>query len=225
MPTHLLFDLDGTLTDPREGILACHRHALTALGLPIPSETELEQLIGPPLHSVYAGLLGPARASEVTRAVELYRERYASHGQYENTVFPDIPPGLAALASAGFTLLVCTSKAEVFAESIVEHFDLARYFRKVYGADLSGARAEKGELIAHLLKSEGLAPGDALMIGDRMHDVRGAHAHGVQCAGVLWGFGTREELAAAGADSIHASVAELLAFLGLSTQSGSASAM
>lgn len=206
----LFFDLDGTLTDPREGIVGCIRHALERLGCSAPPDPELDSCIGPPLRESFCRLAGEALADA---AVEHYRERFRATGMFENQVYPGVPEALAALGAAGWRLLVVTSKPAVFAEQIVRHFELAQHFGAVYGSELSGALTDKGQLIAHVLASEGLAPGQALMIGDRSHDVIGARKNAVRAAGVLWGYGTREELTGAGADRLYESVAALVSDL------------
>lgn len=206
----LFFDLDGTLTDPREGIVGCIRHALLRLECLVPPDPELDRCIGPPLRESFCRLAGEALADA---AVEHYRERFRATGMFENSVYPEVPGALQALAAAGWRLLVVTSKPGVFAEQILRHFELAPHFAAVYGSELSGLRADKSELIAHVLASEGILPESALMIGDRSHDVLGARKNGVRAAGVLWGYGSREELATAGADRLYESVGDLLADL------------
>jgi phosphoglycolate phosphatase len=196
---NILIDLDGTLTDPREGIVACFKHALVKLGQGCPSDSELERYIGPPLYESFGQLLGSTDPQRINRAVDLYRDRFSSTGMFENTVYPGIEPALAMLRDLGAVLFVATSKAQVFAERIIEHFGLDRFFRAVYGSELDGARANKADLIAHILKAESILPLSALMVGDRAHDVLGAKANGVFAIGVLWGYGSREELVAAGA--------------------------
>lgn len=203
----LLFDLDGTLTDPREGIVGCIRHALQCLGCAVPPDAELDRCIGPPLRESFCRLASGALADA---AVEHYRERFRASGMFENHVYPGVPEALTALCAVGWQLLVVTSKPAVFAEQIVRHFDLARYFSAIYGSELSGVRSDKGELIAHVLATEGIAPEHALMIGDRSHDIVGARKNGLRSAGVLWGYGTREELTEAGADRLYESVSVLM---------------
>lgn len=206
----LLFDLDGTLTDPREGIVGSLRHALAELGVPQPPDDELSGFIGPPLHESLRRFLGPKRANALPKALELYRERFASVGMFENKVYPGIPSALATLREAGWTLWVVTSKPSVFAAPILEHFALTRHFAGLHGSELSGERSDKGELIAHFLRVEGVPAAQATMIGDRKHDVAGARANGVRAFGVLWGYGTRAELAGAGADALYENVADLV---------------
>lgn len=207
---NLLFDLDGTLTDPRIGIVGCLRHALRRLDVPVPMDDELARFIGPPLHESFSRLLSAERALLVPKALELYRERYGTVGMFENRVYHGIPEGLAALRGAGWRLWVVTSKPSTFARPILQHFGLAQYFAGVHGSELSGERTDKGELIAYVLRTEGLSPGEAVMIGDRSHDVVGARTNNVRSRGVLWGYGTREELLSAGADRLYETVAELV---------------
>lgn len=215
----LLFDLDGTLTDPREGITRCVRHALSAVGAAVPHDEELVRWIGPPLHQSFRDYLGEDEV--VARAVEAYRARFAERGMFENRVYLGVPEALAELRGRGWTLFVATSKPAVFARKILEHFGLSAYFAGVYGSELSGERSDKAELIAHLLATEGVTSACATMIGDRAHDVLGARRNDVRALGVLWGYGSRTELQEAGADAVFASIAELRSALG-DGRSGSA---
>lgn len=207
----LIFDLDGTLTDPREGITRCIRHALEHLGIDHPESHDLERWIGPPLFETFTAIVGSERAPA---ALDAFRNWYSDVGLYENRVYDGIPPALAALRRDGHTLLVATSKPHLYAVRILEHFDLHRFFDGVYGSELSGERADKTELLTHLLREEQLDPKDAVMIGDRKHDVVAAKAVGMRSVGVAWGFGSKEELANAGADGISGSIDELLAWCG-----------
>lgn len=206
---HVVFDLDGTLTDPAPGIVACYRHVQTLLELPVSDDTALRRLIGPPLRAALAGLLASDDPTQVEHAVTLYRERFATTGLYENAVYPGVLELLAVLQQAGYTLWIATSKAHVYAREIARHFAFDGYFSGIYGAELTGERSNKAELLAHLLQSHGLDPRHTVMIGDREHDVLAAKAHGIHALGVLWGYGSRDELEAAGADSIACSIADL----------------
>jgi phosphoglycolate phosphatase len=206
----LFFDLDGTLTDSRPGIMACMRHALNAIGRECPSDDALLRFIGPPTHDAFRELLGSTDPELNARTIAIYRERYARLGLFENSVYPGIAAGLAELSAAGFSLWVVTSKPEVFAKQIIDHFELGSYFRRVYGSELSGERSHKGELIAHVLQNEHLSDAKAWMIGDRMHDIRGAKQNGLRAAGVLWGYGSHGELTDAGADSLFESMPALV---------------
>ena len=190
---NVLLDLDGTLTDPRDGIISCIRHALVGLDMPCPPDRELERYIGPPLHVSFGGMFG-IDSSKAQRAVELYRERFSVVGIFENKLYPGIPAALKALKHLGATLLVATSKPTVFAERIVEHFGLGEDVQAVFGSELDGTRSGKTESIAHVLKARAIRPAAAWMVGDREHDIRGANANRVQAIGALWGYGSREEL-------------------------------
>jgi phosphoglycolate phosphatase len=208
---HLLFDLDGTLTDSRPGILASMRSALRALGIDPPPDEALTRFIGPPTHLAFRELLGTQDSAVIDRAVALYRERFARVGMFENSVYPGVREGLQALGKSGFRSWVATSKPRVYAEQIVEHFGLRPFFVRVFGSELNGVRGDKADLIAYLLATEGLPVEGTWMIGDRLHDVVGAHKNALAAAGVLWGYGTRTELESAGADAIFASMADLVA--------------
>jgi phosphoglycolate phosphatase len=213
MRGNLFFDLDGTLTDPQEGILGCLRYALAAVGVPPPDDHELASFIGPPLHESLRRILGRGSEHLLPRTLELYRARFSTVGMFENRVYPGIPDGLDALAAAGWQLSVVTSKPVAFALPILEHFQLTRHFLAVHGAELSGERSDKRELIAHVLRTEGIPAARAIMIGDRSHDVVGARANDVRAHGVLWGYGTRDELITAGAAAVHESVSDLVSAL------------
>jgi phosphoglycolate phosphatase len=206
----LFFDLDGTLTDSRPGIMTSMRHALNAIGRESPSDEALLPLIGPPTHDAFRQLLGSDDPELNARTIAIYRERYAKLGLFENSVYPGISRGLSELSAAGFSLWVVTSKPELFANQIIDHFELRTHFKRVYGSELSGERSNKGQLIAHVLASEGLVGAKAWMIGDRMHDIRGAKQNALRAAGVLWGYGSRAELVEAGADSLFESMPALV---------------
>jgi phosphoglycolate phosphatase len=213
MQIDLIFDLDGTLTDPSVGITRCYIHALRALGREPPTAAELERHIGPPMRSVLAELLGTHDADEVETGVRIYRERFSTVGLFENAPYPGIADALAQLRSRGYRLFVCTSKPEVYALRIVQHFKLAEYFQRIYGCELDGTRGEKTELLAYLLERESVEPSSAVMIGDRLHDVRAAKANGLRSVGVLYGFGSAAELERAGADVLCPSVSDLPAVI------------
>jgi phosphoglycolate phosphatase len=207
---HVFFDLDGTLTDPAPGIIACFQYLLRKLGTASAlSDASLRRFIGPPLRAVIGELLGTAEPERIEQGVAIYRERFATEGLYENSVYPGVPAMLEELCADGLQLWIVTSKAGVYAAEIARHFGLARYLRGVYGAELTGERSVKAELIAHLLEREGIASGASVMIGDRRHDIEGATAHGLPALGVLWGYGSREELQAAGAYALVDAVSAL----------------
>jgi phosphoglycolate phosphatase len=206
----LLFDLDGTLTDSRPGILASMRHALLALDLRIPPDEALSRFIGPPTHEAFRELLASHDPELNARAIAIYRQRYSKLGLFESSLYPGIAHGLLTLCEAQIPLFVVTSKPEVYANTIIDHFGLRQYFGHVYGSELSGERSNKGELISHVLQREGIAKSQAWMIGDRLHDVVGAKRNGLRSAGVLWGYGSRAELGDAGADVVFETMPELV---------------
>ncbi|MEX5572484.1 HAD family hydrolase [Pseudomonas lijiangensis] len=192
---NILFDLDGTLTDPRLGITRSIQFALAKLGIDEPDITRLEHFIGPPLLQAFMQFyeMDEARAWE---AVGFYRERFKVTGLYENQVFDGVPELLETLGGQGRTLYIATSKPWMFAREIARHFDFAKYFKVIYGSELDGTRTDKVELIAHLLEQEGLDPKQTLMIGDRKHDLIGGLRNGLDVAAVGYGFGSHEELTA-----------------------------
>ena len=200
---NIIFDLDGTLTDPKEGILNCIQYALEGLGNIPPPKSELEHYIGPPLHDTFRELLATDDTSVVDHAIALYRERFGPTGLYENMVYPEIPETLDYLRSTGATLFVGTSKPRVYAEQIINHFNLNSFFNTIHGSELDGTRTNKAELIGYILREEQLASEQTMMIGDRKHDAIGALANKVQAHGVLWGYGSQEELQQAGCHALY----------------------
>jgi phosphoglycolate phosphatase len=208
---HLFLDLDGTLTDPAPGIGACFVHSARALGHTTLTEADVRRFIGPPIREAFAEILGTRDGARIEEALRIYRERFSTVGLFENAVYPGVHDTLARLRAAGHSLSLVTSKAAVYAERIIDHFELRPYVPRVYGAELSGERSTKAELVAYALAGERVAATEACMIGDREHDVRGAKMHGVATVGVTWGYGSRAELEAAGADCVVDSFEEMLA--------------
>ncbi len=207
----VMFDLDGTLTDSGEGIKNSAIFALERLGLPVPDRSALRKMVGPPL-SIGFALLG-VPDNLVDEAVRLYRERYnEGGGKYENRVYDGIEDCLKALKATGARLFVGTSKPEPLAREILERFGLAPYFDYIAGATWEKSRQNKDDVLRCLLEMIGADSG-AVMVGDTHYDVTGAHARGIPCVGVTWGYGPLEELESAGADAIVNSPAELLAYL------------
>jgi phosphoglycolate phosphatase len=206
---NVLIDLDGTLTDSRPGIVACIQHALRQLGHDAPEESALLKYIGPPLHAAFRELLSTNQDSDVERAIAAYRERYVAVGMFENSVYAGVPQALKELQGRGARLFVATAKPEVFAQRILERFELSHYFAAIHGSELDGRRTDKTELIAHVLTTSQLRPAQTVMVGDRHHDIEGALKNGVAAVGVLWGYGTREELASAGSRTLLAAPSEL----------------
>ena len=209
----ILFDLDGTLTDPGEGITNSVAHALEKFHIPVPERRELYKFIGPPLYESFMRFYGLDREKALL-AVEFYREYYRDRGIWENEVYAGIPELLEKLKGAGKRLLVATSKPENFALQILEHFDLRQYFDRVAGSTLDSSRVEKADVIRYALEQQGIAPGPSVvMVGDREHDVLGARKAGLDCIGVLFGYGDAPELQKAGAARIAATVEELAGLL------------
>lgn len=196
---NLLFDLDGTLTNPLIGITKCILYALDKLGRPLPPEKNLRWCIGPPLRDSFAKLLASDDAVLIEKAVAIYRERFGKVGLFENEVYGGIPDVLRTLQKDSHFLYVATSKPTVYARKIITHFGLQRFFKEIYGCELDGTRGDKTSLIAHILQTELLAPSDTAMIGDREHDIIGAKENGIAGFGVLWGYGTKDELESSGA--------------------------
>ncbi len=209
----ILFDLDGTLTDPRSGITRCIQHALKALGRVPSEEGELLWCIGPPLQSSFARLLETEDPALLNLAIARYRERFATIGLYENSLYAGVPEMLIGLREKGYHTYVATSKPRVFATRILAHFHLAPLLDGVHGSELDGTRVDKGELIAHLLKVEGLESGAAAMVGDREHDMLGGRKCGLRCLGVTYGYGSEQELRKAGAVRLAGDPAQVVAEL------------
>ena len=204
----IYFDLDGTLTDPKPGITRSIQYALQRLDYPtIPTEDELTWCIGPPLRSSFVKMLGDHDAD---RAVALYRERFSDIGLYENRVYDGIGEVLTTLRASSHRLFVATSKAHVFADRIIDHFGLRQHFERVFGAELDGTRADKSHLLEHALKEASVDPAKTLMIGDRSHDMVGAKNNGMKGIGVLYGYGSRDELIEAGAQHVCATPGAIL---------------
>ena len=203
----LLIDLDGTLTDPFEGIVGCFRMALEALGRTPPPAAELAWIIGPPLRGCFAEFLGAQGDPE--EALKAYRSRYATVGLFEAVVYDGVDEALADLRASGVRLFLCTAKPIVYAERILRHFNLDRHFEAAYGDELGGRFQDKADLVAHILETEGLEAADCCMWGDRRHDVLAASRHAIPTIGALWGYGGADELRAAGATVLCASPSEV----------------
>jgi phosphoglycolate phosphatase len=201
-PVVLLFDLDGTLTDPREGMVRSIRYALDRLATPCPSDEVLASFIGPPLRGTFGTLLNTLDRGVIEEGIALYRQRYAETGLYENAVYDGVPEMLEEARRAASALYIATSKPAVYAERILRHFGLDRYFAGVYGAELGGRFDHKVELLPHLLTAEKVAPETAIMVGDRATDIAAARTSGLRSIGVLWGYGSEEELAGAGPEAL-----------------------
>lgn len=210
MKKTILFDLDGTLTDSGEGIINCATLALRHFGLPIPSYTDMRTFVGPPLRDSFIRFGVPA--DQADEAIRVYRSRYIPTGMFENTPYPGIRELLEKLRAEGYTLYVATSKPEEMSVTILEKFDLAKYFHRICGASIDSSRSTKDAVIAYLLESSG-AKEDMVMVGDTKYDILGAKAHGIPAIGVGWGYGKVEEMEEAGAVGIADSMEQLLGLI------------
>lgn len=207
--TTILFDLDGTLTDPFEGITNSVAYALKKMGITPPKNSELKKFIGPPLAESFEKFYGFSK-EESYKAVDIYREYFAPKGIFENTIFKGIPEMLASLKNAEKRLALATSKPTVFAEKILKHFNIDKYFDVVVGSNLDGSMTDKAEVVAAALKGLGaVEPSTTVMVGDRSHDIIGGIKNGICTVGVTFGYGTKKELEQFHADYIAGSVDEL----------------
>ncbi|MBD2329261.1 HAD family hydrolase [Alkalinema sp. FACHB-956] len=224
MPGAILFDLDGTLTDAKPGIVRSIQYALSEMGYAVPDPEALGWCVGPPLHRSFARLLNRDEPVEghhcvedslIQQALTLYRQRYATLGMFESTLYPQVPDTLKALRVAGYRTFVATSKPQVYANQIISYFSISSLFDRVYGSEFDGTRSEKGDLIRYILQTENLSATTTVMIGDREHDIIGAKLNQVAAIGVTYGYGSLQELQAQGANWIVASPTELLQLFGL----------
>lgn len=208
---HILFDLDGTLDDPFEGITKSVAHAMKKFGVDC-DRTTLGCFIGPPLAASFSKYFGLSEEDAKT-AVEYYREYYRPTGIFEVRIYDGIRELLKKLQDEGCELILATSKPIVFADRILEKFDLAKYFTATFGSELDGTRVKKDEVIAYAFEAHKMNKSSTVMIGDRRHDVEGAHKNGIPCIGVTFGYGDRDEHEKYGADYIVDSISELEALL------------
>ncbi|MBR6364768.1 MAG: HAD family hydrolase [Lachnospiraceae bacterium] len=210
---YILFDLDGTLTDPAEGITKSVQYALKHFGIEEDDLEKLQPFIGPPLMESFMDFYGFSE-EQAREAVTYYREYFRPQGIFENEVYKGIPELLEKLTDAGKTLILATSKPVVFAEQILEHFDLRQYFEFIGGSDIEQTRAKKTEILQYILEECQLVDlTELVMVGDRKHDIIGAKQFGIDTVGVLYGYGSEEELKEAGADVLVDSVRELGEYL------------
>ena len=210
MEKTILFDLDGTLTDSGEGIINCAQMTLERFGLPVPSREEMRVFVGPPLRDTFARFGIPEE--RIQEAIAIFRSRYVPIGKYENHPYPGIRELLDALKTQGHKLFVATSKPEVTAIEVLEHFDLSKYFDLICGASMDQSRTTKSEVIAFLLEQNGRID-NAVMVGDTEFDVLGAADHGIPTIGVAWGYGEVADMQKAGAASIVDTPEQLLELL------------
>lgn len=213
MADYILFDLDGTLTDPGEGITNSVAYALDKYGITVDDRSSLNTFIGPPLHESFQKYFGFSILQSFD-AVTKYREYYRDRGIFENRVYDGIPELLCKLKNSGKTLIMATSKPTVFAERIAEHYGFRKFFDIIVGSELDGKRVDKAEVIEEALKEAGSPEkSDCVMVGDRLHDIAGAEKNGIFSVGVLYGYGSYEELCKAGANKIIESVSSLSDYL------------
>jgi phosphoglycolate phosphatase len=206
----MLFDLDGTLSNPKEGIIGSIQYALERLGVHSFANDDLLSCIGPPLQESFAQLLQTTQPKTIESALNYYRERFVERGMFENKLYEGIPLLLQELKALGYRLFIATSKPQVFAKQISQYFELEGYFERIYGSELDGTRGHKADLLTHILQAENLDSLSTVMIGDRKHDILGAKAHALKTIGVLWGFGSLEELELSGADFLAHSPKDIL---------------
>jgi phosphoglycolate phosphatase len=206
-PWRLFFDLDGTLSDPREGMTRSFQHALKRLGRASLPASELTQFIGPPLRWTMKRLFATDDAGLIEQGVDAYREYFGDRGLFENVVYDGIPPLLETLHAEGFPLYIATSKPKVFAERIIEHFGLDRYFLHVFGPDFDGDFDDKTDLLTHVLKTLAVDPARTIMIGDRASDMLAGRRNGTRTVAVTYGFAGPGELAATSPDRLCATPA------------------
>lgn len=205
----VLLDLDGTLVDSQPGILASCVVALRTLGHELDEVHDIKRVIGPPLEDVMQFLLQPYGDDRIAEAVLAFRQHYGDSGLLGSEAYPGIGDSLKQMQQAGLQIYLATSKRAVFARRILEHLQLAPYFDGIHGSVPSGELDHKPELLAHILSEHSISPSHSLMVGDRRYDISGAHAVGMRGIGVLWGYGTRDELETAGADQLVETTADL----------------
>ncbi|MBQ9765327.1 MAG: HAD family hydrolase [Lachnospiraceae bacterium] len=212
MIKNIFFDLDGTLTDPKEGITKSVAYALEYYGIHVDDLDKLIDFIGPPLWDSFKDFYGfdDEKANE---AVAKYRERFCDIGLYENAVYDGIEHMLSSLKDKGYRLAVATSKPTIYSKKIVKHFKLDVYFEEVVGSEMDGTRVKKEDVISYALETLNMKAEETIMVGDRRQDIKGAIANNMRNVGVLFGYGSREEFEQAGADYVVESVAELEEYL------------
>lgn len=211
---YLLFDLDGTLTDSREGIINCIKYALEKMKKPIPPEKQLLKMVGPPLKDGFQEIVGLS-CEESEEAVQKYRERFGIIGIFENALYDGMEEVLARLQERGYLLVLATSKPEEYSIRILEHFGIKKYFTEIVGSTMDGSRNEKGDIIREVFARLGITEEqkkEAIMIGDRKHDILGARECNISSLGVSYGFAPEHELEEYKADYIVNEVSDLLSF-------------
>ena len=206
---YILFDLDGTLTDPQVGITKSVQYALRHFGIDEPDLLKLNTFIGPPLTDSFMKFYGFDEA-QATQAINFFREYFSKQGILENVLYEEVAELLAELHQAGYQLAVATSKPTVFAKQILDHYQIAHYFKAIVGSNLDNSRTDKAEIIAFACNELGITDlSNVLMIGDRKYDIAGAQAHGITSIGVTYGYGSKQELEKQGPNYLIDTVIEL----------------
>ncbi len=209
---YIFFDLDGTITDPGEGITNSVAYALKKFGIENTDRSELYPFIGPPLYASFMKYYGFS-AEQAHTAVGYYREYYTDKGIFENRLYEGVGELLEKLQKSGKKIILATSKPEIFAKKILHHFNIDKYFHHIAGATLDSNRIEKADVIRYAFEKIGIGEGCGVMIGDRNFDIIGAKQTGLVSVGVLWGYGDKDELKGAGADFIAGTIKDLEEFL------------
>jgi phosphoglycolate phosphatase len=209
MLSNIFFDLDGTLTDSKEGIIKCIDYALEKLGYPVPKGFNINDCLGPPLRVSFRRLLNSNDEVLIERAVATYRERFSTIGLFENKVYPGIPELLSALHEKSLKLYVVTTKPKVFAGRIMEHFQLAHRFDAIYGTELNGRFDNKADLIEFILQNRKLRAEETVMVGDKREDIVAGKANRTKTIGVTYGYGSLQEITEAAPDGICGSPSEI----------------
>ena len=202
MISSVLFDLDGTLTDPTEGIVKSMKYALDRLGRPIPDDEKLRSLISASIQTTFVKLLNTNEQPLIEEGIRFFRERYSTIGLFENEVYPGVPELLDRLCQNGYPLFIVTAKAKVFSEKVIEHFKLDKWLNGVFGPSLEERGYTKSRLIESALSIHKLSPKSTAMVGDRREDILAGKSNGTVTVGVTYGSGSREEITGSTPDFI-----------------------
>ena len=194
MLTNIFFDLDGTLTDSKEGISKCYRYAMDKLARPFPEEFGADSYIGPPIRVVFKKLLGSNDEVLIEKAVAIYRERFSKVGLFENRAYPEIPELLSALHENSLKLYIVTTKPKIYAERIIAHFQFSPWFSGIFGTELDGRFDNKADLIEFILNNRRLSAAETVMIGDKKEDIIAGKTNHLKTIGVTYGYGTLQEI-------------------------------
>jgi len=213
MIENILFDLDGTLTDSKIGIIRSIQFSLEHFNVTVPDENLLTWCIGPPLKDSFSQILKTTDSSILDKALFRYRKRYAKTGIFENRVYPGVASSLRKIHQSELRMFLATAKPQIFAKQILDHFNLSHFFTTIYGSELDGRLTDKSELISHILETERLDPRVSLIVGDRIHDLAGGKENDLMTAAATYGYGSREEIDSAAPDFSLETFADLLSLL------------